>query len=331
MVSGGGSKCTIHVMAVNDDAPIRGEMRCAGFRRVSHGLFLPVRAGLSDDEEFSRELAAWLLVLPDGAVFTHVTGARLLGWRLPRLPEQVPVFAAVEEKQPRPRRPGLICSRLRRTTSPVSDQTFPIDSPEEILLRASRDLGVLDVLVMLDSALALGHVSKARLEVIVRSGRPGVRVLNAALQRADPRSESAGETVLRAFEEAMHVAVESQVTLVDSRETFVARVDFLVSGTRKVHEYDGEGHRARAQHRSDLRRDRRLIEAGYERLGFSLDDLLNNPGTTMHEIDRSLDRPHRSARLARWKALTAASLYDEEGRQRVMNRWKRAMAVTDWS
>ena len=331
MVSRGHSERTMHGMALTDDAPIRGEMRCAGFRRVSHGLFLTVREGLSEEEEFARELSAWLLVLPEGAVFTHVTGARLLGWRLPRLPEQVPVFAAVEEKHPRPRRPGLICSRLRRKASPVPDQRFPIDSPEEILLRASRDLGVLDVVVMLDSALELGHISMTRLDAFVKSGRPGVRVLSAAMQRADPRSESAGETVLRAFEEAMGVGVASQVTLVNADDTFLARVDFLVSGTKKVHEYDGAGHRTNDQHRRDLRRDRRLAEAGYERSGFTLDDLLNHPATTMHEIDRSLDRPHRPARLARWKALVSASLYDGESRQRVMNRWKRAMAVTDWS
>ena len=71
-------------MSVRADAPIRGEMRRVGFRRVSHGLFLKVRDGLDDTEEFNRELTAWLMVLPEGAVFTHVTGAGLLGWRLPR-------------------------------------------------------------------------------------------------------------------------------------------------------------------------------------------------------------------------------------------------------
>src|SRR4051812_41777535 len=75
---------------------IRGEVRLAGHRRVSHGLFLPLRAGLSDEAEFVRDLRAWQRVLPEGSVFTHVTGARLRGWVLPKLPEHVPVFAAVE-------------------------------------------------------------------------------------------------------------------------------------------------------------------------------------------------------------------------------------------
>ena len=314
-----------------DDKPIRGEMRRVGFRRVSHGLFVTVRTGLSDDEEFARDLDAWLLVLPPGAVFTHLTGARLMGWRLSRLPEQVPVFAAVEEHQPRPRRSGLICSRLRRRTVPVPGMRFPVDRPEEILLRASRDLGVLDILIMLDDALAKGHVTTTSVAELVMSGRPGVRVLREALQLADPKSESPGETILRMFLKAIDVDVESQVRLHDAHGRDVGRGDFVVRRTRKLFEFDGGVHRDPRQHRGDLRRDRRLSEAAYERSGFTLDDLLNHPATTMHTIDRLLERPHVSARLARWRRLVSGSLYDPDSRQRVMNRWRRAMGVTDWS
>ncbi len=143
------------------DEPIRGEMRVLGYRRVSHGLFLQVRDGLSEEEEFRRDLRAWLAVLPEGAVFTHVTGARLRGWSLPKLPEQVPVFAAVEGDVSRPRRPGLICSRLRRSAEATDRHGLPVDSSEEILLRAARDLGLLDLTIMLDSALRLGDIDRS--------------------------------------------------------------------------------------------------------------------------------------------------------------------------
>jgi hypothetical protein len=83
-------------MRTNDE-PIRGEIRIRGFRRVSHGLFLIERPELGEDDEFRRDLRAWSLVLPDGAVFTHLTAARLLGWPLPHLPGPVPVFAAVHD------------------------------------------------------------------------------------------------------------------------------------------------------------------------------------------------------------------------------------------
>jgi hypothetical protein len=320
-------------MRDHDDEPIRGEVRIGGFRRVSHGLFLRSRDGLSDDDEFRRELRAWLLVLPDDAVFTHVTAARLLGWRLPAMPEQVPVFAAVHGGMRRPRRPGLICSRLlaRGEESPPRVGVLPVDWPEEILLRAARDLGHLDLVIMLDSVLALGHIDPRRMQAVLDSGRPGVRALRAAYEAADHRAESAGESLLRRFHKAMDVPVEPQVDLFDSRSHLVGRADLLLVGRRDVHEYDGAGHRATQQHRADLRRERRLAGTSYVRRGFTLDDLLNHPAVAMHELDRALDRRHRAHRLRRWRRLVDQSMYSEAGRARVMNRWRRSMGVVDWS
>ena len=315
---------------MEDDA-IRGEVRAAGHRRVSHGLFLRTREGLSDDEEFRRELRAWLLVLPDGAVFTHVSAARLLGWRLPRLPEQVPVFVAVEGDRRRPRRPGLICSRLVRPTAGSVRHGLPVESPEEVLLRAARDLGLLDLLILLDSALATGDLEPLALERLLDSGRPGVRPLRAAYAMATARCESAGETVLRLFHQVMDVPVRPQVELRDARDRLLGRADLLVVGTHLVHEYDGAVHRSGDQHRTDLRRERGWAGTAYTRRGFTLDDLLNHPGVVMHELDRALGRPHRAERLRRWRRVVGNSLYAEAGRRRVLNRWQRAMGVVDWS
>ncbi len=313
-----------------DTEAIRGEIRIAGFQRVSHGLFLPPRSGLSDAAAFRRELSAWRLVLPPHAVFTHVTGARLMGWQLPNLPEHPPVFAAVEGDQPRPRRPGLICSRLTRETGPVGD-ALPVDLTEEIFLRAARDLGTLDVTIMLDSARRLGHVDPHRMDRILASGRPGTRVLGTAWELSSPLAESGGETVLRVFDECIDVPVEPQVTLLDDQGRVVGRADLLVKGTRLIHEYDGAHHRSSRQHTADLRRDRGLAVARYERRGFTLDDLINHPSVLMHEVDRDLGRPHQPMRLDRWRRLVENSLYSEIGRQRVMNRWQRTMGVIEWS
>ena len=315
----------------DDDVPIRGHGRRAGHRRVSHGLVRTVRDGVSDDEEFARDLEAWLLVLPKGAAFTHVTGARLLGWRLPALPEQVPIFAAVEGAKGRPRRPGLLCSRLVRQTRPVKGQRFPIDSPEEILLRAARDLGVLDLAIMVDSARQLGQLDEALMDELLASGRPGVRTLRAAYELSTPRCESAGETVLRLFHEAIEVPVDPQKELFDAEGKLIGRADLLVVGTLLVHEYDGAGHREKTQHRVDLRRERGWAGTQYRRFGFTLDDLLNHPAVVMHEIDRLLERPHRLARLRRWRQLLSESLYTETGRDRLLNRWRRQMGLPEWS
>lgn len=318
-----------------DDEPIRGQVRARGFRRVSHGLFLVERPTLSDTDELHRELRAWLAVLPPGAVFTHVTGARLLGWRLPHLPEQVPVFAAVHSGDRRPRRVGLLCSRLVPPTDdppPRSgDGDLPVDQPEEILLRAARDLGHLDLVVMIDSARASGDLDPDRMAALLRSRRPGTRPLAAAYHASDVRAESAGETILRRFHDVLGIPVEPQAVLRDSSDHVLGRADLLLCGRRDVHEYDGAGHRTVGQHRSDLRRDRRLAQASYSRRGFTLDDLVNHAAVTMHELDRLLGREHRPGRLRSWHRMIEQSLYSETGRQRVLNRWRRAMGVVDWS
>jgi hypothetical protein len=316
-----------------DDAPIRGEIRAAGYRRVTHGVFrrLTPEGEVDDDSDFQRDLRAWLLVLPEGAVFTHVTAARLLGWQLPALPEQVPVFAAVRTDDSRPRRPGLICSRLVREAEPGFCHGLPVDTAEEILLRAARDLGTLDLVIMIDSALRLGHLDHERMKKVLASRRPGVRALRAAYALSDKRAASGGETVLRIFHKACDVPVRPQVELFGEDGRFLFRADLLVTGTSFVHEYDGAIHRDKSQHRNDLKRERRFADSAYERRGYTLDELLNHPVAVMHELDRCLGRPHRLVRIDRWRRLVGNSMYSDSGRERVMNRWRRVTALVDWS
>lgn len=330
----GGMDPEVSARDEEDDAPsdaIRGEVRLAGHKRVSHGLFLPLRSGRSTDDEFRRELKAWLLVLPEGAVFTHVTAARILGWTLPKLPVAIPVFAAVQGNPSRPQRPGLICSRLVRETKRALVAGVPLDTGEEILLRAARDLSALDLTILVDSARHAGHIDERRMKAILESGRPGVRMLRLAWQLSDERAESAGETLLRIFMVAMEIPVEHQVTLFDDHGNVVGRADLLITGTNDLAEYDGEVHLDKAQHRRDLRRDRGLTISAYRRHGYTLDDLLNHPSTVMHELDRMVGRPHRMARVRRWQKLVENSLYSPRGRQRVLNRWRRLDSIMDWS
>lgn len=307
---------------------VRGEVRLVGYRRVSHGVYRPITHG-TDFEEFRADLHAWLLVMPEGSAFTHLTAARLRGWQVPNLPSQIPVFAAVHAGTRRPRRPGLLFSRLVGDSEVEVRHGLPVERAEEILLRAARDLGTADLVVMIDSAIRLGDVDVRRMERLLASRRPGVRALRTAWQLADGRAESGGETLLRVFHVASGIVVEPQVELVDDDGHRLGRADLLLVGTREVHEYDGAHHRDGRQHRIDLRRERALGTA-YRRRGFTLDDLLNHPAAVMHELDRVLDRPHDPARLRRWRALIANSTYSESGRQRLVNRWQRAVGVVDW-
>jgi hypothetical protein len=310
---------------------IRGEVRLAGHRRVSHGLFLPLRSGLSSKDEFLRDLRAWQRVLPEGTVFTHITGAKLRGWPLPKLPEQVPVFAAAEGDPARPQRPGLIFSRLVRAAEPDLSDGIPVDKPEEILLRAARDFGLLDLVILVDSARRAGDIDERRMQNVLATSRPGVRMLRMAWSLSDARADSAGETILRLFHVVIEVPVEPQAELIGEEGQVIGHADLLIVGTRELQEYDGECHRDHRQHRKDLRRERGLSGSSYHRHGYVLDDLLNFPATLMHEIDRMLGRPHRMARVRRWQRLVQNSMYAETGRERVLNRWRRVNGIIDWS
>jgi very-short-patch-repair endonuclease len=319
------------VVAMVDRAtPIRGEVRESGFRRVSHGLYRPVLP-----EERRRgpvvDLSAWQLVLPEDAVFTHITAAQLLGWWLPRLPEHVPVFAATAGDR-RPRRAGLCCSRLERSAPTGVVEGLPVDAPGEVLLRSGRDLGLLDLAVMLDSARRMvGDQVATEVQDLCRGSRPGVRRLRAAALLSDARSESAWETLLRLFHVSVGIEVEPQHVVNDVAGRFVARADLLLSGTELLAEYDGGHHLSVQQQQEDLRRARRIAETSYVRRGYTADDLVNKPLTMLREIDRALGRPHRESRLSTWRHWLRESSYSAEGRRRLQNRWTRLTGTPDWA
>jgi len=306
----------------------RGEVRRAGHRRVSFGLY---RSETHGDEwsELIKDLQAFRLVLPEGAAFTHVTGARLRGWDLPHLPSQVPVFASVAGNVSRPRRPGLMVSRLTSDAPHELRHGLPVAAAEEIILRASRDLGILDIAIMLTSALRMGDIDPQRMEGIVASRRPGVRRVRAAWHLTDQRCESSGEVLLKTFHDVCDVPVEPQVELFDDSGLSLGRADLLLTDTRSVHEYDGAHHRDKQQHRTDLRRERGF-SPHYERRGFTLDDLVNHPLTVMHELDRLLDRPHHLRRIRHWRSLVNSSCYCEESRERLHMRWQRLTGCVEW-
>jgi hypothetical protein len=325
----------MNLSGMPDLEPIRGQIRVTGFRRVSHGLYLPLSDQADLRQEWLRDLDAWRLVLPSDAVFTHVTAAALYGWWLPQLPDYVPVFAAADVTGSRPRRPGLICSRLDRS-SRFDTELFrrrgqPVDLPEEVLLRAARDLAMLDLVPLVESALRSRDTTVERLRHFCETTRPGVRRLRLAVSLSDPRSESPWETVLRLFHVLMGIAVEPQVELFDDEGTFLARADLLLTGTDNVHEYDGGVHRDRDRQRGDLRRERRLAGSPYVRRGFTSEDLVRHPLVMLAEIDRALGRRHRPSRVRLWRRWVSEATLSPDGRRRLMNRWMRLSGITDWS
>jgi hypothetical protein len=151
--------------------------------------------------------------------------------------------------------------------------------------------------------------------------RRGAPLLREALRLDEGRSESPYESLLRLLHVVCEVPVEAQ------HEVFhdgglVARGDLWLVGTRTLHEYDGGHHLTRAQQRRDLRRVRGRDDAGWNRRGYVLEDLLHQDMMIVRDADAALWRPHRPERIRAWEALPAESAFSVPGRHRLLRRWR---------
>lgn len=291
-----------------------GRTRSRRWARVSHGLYAP-----DEDECGEACLSALASRLHEDGGFTHLTAARLRGWWLPPLPDGLPEFAAQSDFRNRPRRTEL---RIIRTTPPPAItflRGLPIVPVTEVLLTLARHLGLLDLVVVIDSALHLRHLTALELAAALRARRHGVRRLRQAALLADRRSESPYETLLRILHVVCDVLVEPQHELW-SEGSCVARGDLWLVGTQTFHEYDGADHRDRDRHRSDLRRERDIERAGWVRRGYTDREVLHRPVEILVDADRTLGRPHDPRRLDAWYALLRESCFTPSGRTLLLRR-----------
>jgi hypothetical protein len=269
------------------------------------------------------DLRAWQAILPPTACFTHLTAAGVVGLWLPPTPANLPVLVSMPKSEERPRRGGLRVSRLTVPFEPLLVEGLRVAPMPEVLLACARDLGLLDLVVLLDSALRCGHCTLEDLEDVAGPRRRGAPALRAALRFADPRAESPWETVLRVFHVLCEVPVEPQRELCDEGGAFVARGDLWLRGTRTLHEYDGAVHRDRRTHVNDLARERRLVNAGWTRRGYTAADLLGRPLVMLREADAALGRPHNPARVVPWVEALRDSAFTDIGRRRLSERCRR--------
>lgn len=283
---------------------------------MTHGAH---RSALVEDP-FLADLAAWSQVLPDSSRFTHLTAARLHGLWLPPLPRGLPVFVACDPAGTRPRRHGLHVVRPSRLDPPAQLSGLLADPVETVLLEVSRDLDSLDVLVMVDSALQAGLTSIPALLGAATPRRRGGPALRRVVARADARSESPWETLLRVMHESLDTQVEPQFVVLDDEGEFVARGDLRLTGHRVLHEYDGGVHLTREQQREDLRRSRRLTRAGWTRRGYTSDDLLRRATGVLRDIDETQGRAHDPSRVRAWHEQLRTSCFTAAGRVALSRR-----------
>ena len=189
------------------------------------------------------------------------------------------------------------------------------------MLALARDLEMLDLVILGDSAVRSRHLTVAELVRAAGQRRRGAPRLRQVIPLLDGRSESPWESVLRMLHWTADVPVEPQHEVRDQFGRFVARGDLWVVGTRRLNEYDGEGHRDKDVHRGDLRRERRLVEIEWQRVGFVAAQIIYEAGDIIAGLDRLLGRQWDPRRLARWHALLNQSMLRPAGRARLFARW----------
>jgi hypothetical protein len=200
-----------------------------------------------------------------------------------------------------------------------------VTTAAETILAAARDLGVLDLVILGDSALRLKHCTITELRIVAAQRRRGAPLLRQVVGLLDPRSESPWESVMRVLHMAVEIPVDPQFEIFDGRGRFIARADLRISGTRRLHEYDGEKHREAEVQDADLVRDRRLMADHWERHGFTSRHLLRDAAAIIADADRLLERPWDPRRLHAWRQLISQSLLGRQGRARAYRHWRRTM------
>ena len=263
---------------------VRGRRRGSDWTSIAHGLHIPAGAG---------------------------EAALLAG---------LPVFVALRPGDVRLDRDGIRSLRTCGTQEYDEIHGLRVAHPAEILLAAARDLGLLDLVVLVDAALHAGDVTLDALAVAAGARRRGAPALRRAITWAHPRSESAWETVLRILHQVCEIEVEPQHEIFNEHGALVARGDLWLVGTTMFHEYDGGDHLERPRQVTDLRRIRRLDGESWSRRGFTSEDLVNRPIGILRDADRSLGREHQPERIKAWYLLLRESCFTPAGRRRLAER-----------
>lgn len=287
---------------------------------MSHGVYVT----REDERSVTATFAAVRSVLPPEGIAAHLTAALLYGLWLPRLPSCLPCLAGLPPAVDRPERAGLYVFRSRAGLPPPHFVAgVPCVAPEVCIGQLAEDLGVLDLVVVIDSALSRKLCTVADVEGCIRSRQRGLPKLRQALRLCDERSESPWETILRVLHVASGIPVEPQHKLVDGRGAVAARGDLWIIGTKRLSEYDGADHRSREQQQRDLARDKMLQRLGYERYGYIAREITSGPTQIILDAERALGWPHSSNRLAGWWPLADGSCLTEGGRRRLLHRLHR--------
>lgn len=259
----------------------------------------------------------------------------------PNLSSSAPLVAALAttghstdghhaQRRPRPA-PRTVCA-AQRMHSACRRRWAATGGASLMPTRDGRRPDAPGLVPIVDIALRQLACTREGITAIAWPGRRGAATLRSALQLSDPRSESPWESLLRLLHVFAGFAhVESQALIRDETGRVVARADLLLTGTKRLHEYDGADHRDAAQHRLDLGREKTLARLGCERYGYTAAEIVQRPARIITDAEEAYGLRHDPRRLRRWRRAATESTLTAQGRARLRARLERyARASHRW-
>jgi len=221
------------------------------------------------------------------AVVSHQSAAVIHGIDLVIKPRDVSITG-----RPAGGRKGTAGVHLYTTPLPPEHVTrklgLPITTAARTVIDLARTMTFTDGVVAADSAIRKGLASKSQLLTVLATigGIPGVVQARRVVEFANGLAESVLESIARvAFDRLGLPAPRLQVWVPAATGEPIGRVDFYWEEHKTIAEVDGamkynDPSRARAQ----LRRDKRLREAGYEVVHFTWHDITVRPAEAAASI-----------------------------------------------
>jgi predicted transcriptional regulator of viral defense system len=263
-------------------------------RSLRTGVYAP--AALADsvagDQAAAHliQVAAAIAVSHSRVVGSHRSAAVVHGLSLigPPLPGRVELTRAPGDQGSRSRRPGILLHVAALPAGHITRcRAVPVTSVARTAVDLARTLPFAEGVAVADSALRNRQITPEELaDVLAQCPRwPGSQRARRVVAFADPRAESALESISRA---AFHVlglpAPELQAWIGHDGEV-IGRADFLWREHRTIAEADGALKYSRpARAIAQLDRDARLRAAGYQVVHFTWPEITKMPGQVVDLI-----------------------------------------------
>lgn len=260
------------------------QLRRGELTHAARDTYLPP----GDNHDLITRARGVLLTMPQGSLISHDSAARVWGIELPRSAESELVHVVTPRAlRPKHRADRIVHEAVRLEPSDADTvEGLAITSPARTWWDLATVLPPADLLAVTDQLLRTWapRLLLERMQAAHTGDRGAVRA-RGALRYGDSRAESRMESVLRWVLIAGGLpAPELQHVIIETTGHFIARVDLGYPQLMIAIEYDGAIHRDSDVFVQDLRRQNRLIAAGWTVLRFSGSDVLSRPAEVVSHV-----------------------------------------------